>query len=132
VGFQQSNGWTHGHAVGEEMRMKKLLPILACVALLSALAFASSANMTGYVVDEKCGAKGAHAGAEACAKKCAEAGEKMVFVPDSSKEVLKLDNPDATKGHEGHHVNVTGSVKDGVLHVDSLAMAQEKSGEHQH
>jgi hypothetical protein len=63
------------------------------MALLSAMAFASGASMTGYVVDEKCGAKGAHPGAEACAKKCAEAGEKMVFVTDSDKNVLKLDNP---------------------------------------
>jgi hypothetical protein len=105
--------------------MKKLLPILACVALLSAMAFASSATMTGYIVDEKCGVKGAHAGAEGCAKKCAEAGEKMVFVGDKEKNVLKLDNPDVTKGHEGHHVNVTGSVKDGVLHIDNLTMAAE-------
>jgi hypothetical protein len=115
--------------------MKKLLPILACVALLSAMAFASSATMTGYIVDEKCGAKGAHAGAEACAKKCAEAGEKMVFVSDKDKNVLKLDNPDVTKGHEGHHVNVTGSVKDGVLHIDNLTMAAEQpapGAEHQH
>ena len=115
--------------------MKKLLPILACVALLSAMAFARGASMTGYIVDEKCGAKGAHAGAEDCAKKCAEAGEKMVFVGDKDKSVLKLDNPDATKGHEGDHVNVSGSVKDGVLHIDNLTMAAEQpapSGEHQH
>jgi hypothetical protein len=105
--------------------MKKLLPILACVALLSAMAFASSATMTGYIVDEKCGAKGAHAGAEDCAKKCIEAGAKPVFVSDADKSVLKLDNPDATKGHEGHHVNVTGSVTDGVLHIDNLTMAKE-------
>ena len=105
--------------------MKKLVPVLVCVALLSAMALASGASMTGYIVDEKCGAKGAHPGAEACAKKCAEAGEKMVFVGDKDKSVLKLDNPDAVKGHEGHHVSVTGSVKDGVLHIDKLAMAGE-------
>ncbi|MGZ4823153.1 MAG: hypothetical protein ACXVZT_00970 [Terriglobales bacterium] len=105
--------------------MKKLMPILACLALLSAMAFAGTSTMTGYIVDEKCGAKGAHAGAESCAKKCAEAGEKMVFVGDQDKNVLKLDNPDAVKGHEGHHVAVTGSVQDGVLHIDTLAMAAE-------
>jgi hypothetical protein len=105
--------------------MKKLLPILACVALLSAMAFASGATMTGYIVDEKCGAKGAHAGAESCAKKCIEAGEKAVFVSDADKTVLKLDNPEAIKGHEGHHVAVTGKVTEGVLHIDSLEMAAE-------
>jgi hypothetical protein len=118
--------WTRGDAVGEETRMKKLVPILACVALLSAMAFASSATMTGYIIDDKCGAKGAHEGAEACAKKCIEAGAKPVFVSDADKTLLQLDNPDATKGHEGHHVSVTGTVKDGVLHIDELAMAAEK------
>jgi hypothetical protein len=106
--------------------MKKVLATLACVALLSMVAMAGSSSMTGYIVDEKCGAKGAHAGAEDCAKKCIEAGEKAVFVSDNSKEVLHLDNPEAIKGHEGHHVNVTGSVKDGVLHIDKLAMAEER------
>ena len=106
--------------------MKRVLSILICLALLSAMALASSAKVTGYIVDEKCGAKGAHAGGEACAKKCAEAGEKMVFVGDN-KEVLKIDNQEATKGHEGHHVNVTGSVENGVLHIDQLAMVDEHS-----
>jgi hypothetical protein len=105
--------------------MKKILATLACVALLSAMAMAGISSMTGYIVDEKCGAKGAHAGAEACAKKCIEAGEKAVFVTDNSKEVLQLDNPEAIKGHEGHHVNVTGTVTKGVLHIDKLAMAEE-------
>lgn len=107
--------------------MKKVLPILVCVALLSALALAGGSTMTGYIVDEKCGAQGVQAGAD-CAKKCIEAGAKPVFVNDADKSVLKLDNPDVTTGHEGHHVNVTGSVKDGVLHIDKLAMTEE----HQH
>jgi hypothetical protein len=109
-----------------EESMKKLLAVIAGVAMLSAMAFASGSTMTGYIVDEKCGAKGAHAGAESCAKKCAEAGEKMVFVGDADKNVLKLDNPDAVKGHEGHHVSVTGTVKDGTLHIDELAMAADQ------
>ncbi len=105
--------------------MKQALAVLVCAAFLSATAFAGSASMTGYIVDEKCGVKGAHAGGQACAKKCIEAGEKAVFVSDNSKEVLHLDNPEVTKGHEGDHVTVTGSVKAGVLHIDQLTMAAE-------
>jgi len=116
--------------------MKRVLAIVAGIALLSSMALAASSTMTGYIVDEKCGAKGAHAGAEGCAKKCAEMGEKMVFVGDADKSVLKLDNPDAVKGHEGHHVTVTGTVKDGTLHIDELAMAADqpstKDGGHEH
>ncbi len=105
--------------------MRKVATILACVVLLSAMAMAASTAMTGYIVDEKCGAHGAHAGAQACAKKCIEAGAKPVFVSDADKTVLKLDNPDVTKGHEGDHVNVNGTVTDGVLHIDQLSMASE-------
>ncbi len=115
--------------------MKKLLAVTACIAMLGALAFASSGSMTGYIVSEKCGAKDAHDGSEACVKKCAEAGSPLAFVSDKDQSVLKLDNPDAVKGHEGHHVSVKGSVKDGTLHIDELAMAAEQpasGGEHQH
>ena len=34
----------------------------------------------------------------------------------------KIDNPDALKGHEGHHIAVTGSVKGDSIHIDSMKM----------
>ena len=103
--------------------MRKLLPILACVALLSAVVFAANNSMTGYITDSKCGAKQAHPGAEACTKKCLQAGAKPVFVDDKTKEVLTIANPDAVKGHEGHHVTVTGAVANGSVTVENLEMA---------
>jgi hypothetical protein len=36
--------------------------------------------------------------------------------------VLNVDNQDSLKSHEGHHVRVTGTVTDGALHVDKVAM----------
>ncbi len=108
--------------------MRKVL--LICLALsfvfaLSAMAFddmGKSATVKGWVVDDKCGAKGANAGAEACTKKCLAAGAKMVVVTDGDQKVLMVDNPDSLKGHEGHHVAVTGSVKGDSIHVDSAKM----------
>ena len=108
--------------------MRKVLMIclaLSFVSALSAMAFddmGKSTTVKGYVVDDKCGAKGAHAGAEACTKKCLEAGAKMVVVTDGDQKVLMVDNPDALKGHEGHHMAVTGSVKGDSIHVDSMKM----------
>ena len=32
----------------------------------------------------------------------------MVIVTDKDQKVLTVDNPDALKGHEGHHIAVTG------------------------
>ncbi len=106
--------------------MRKLLPLLVCLALFSAVAFAAD-EMTGYVVDSKCGAKGAKAGAEACTKKCLSEGAKPVFVDDKTKQVLNISDPEIIKGHEGHHVTVTGTVDNGSLKIENIAMAAPSS-----
>jgi len=106
--------------------MKKLL--LICFALclvLSLVVFASAADkstVNGWVSDSECAAKGAKEGHDACAKKCMGKGAKMVVVTDEDKKVLTVDNPDALKGHEGHHVAVTGEVSGDSIHVDSAKM----------
>src|SRR2546426_839501 len=92
--------------------MKKLLLfclILSITFLYVAVVFADEAakseTVNGWVSDSKCGAKGANAGAEACTKKCIAAGEKPVVVSDADQRVYSVENPDALKGHEGHHVS---------------------------
>jgi len=108
--------------------MRKILVI--CLALcfvfaLSAMALDDMGKSTtdnGWIVDAKCGAKGANAGGEACTKKCVAAGEKMVVVTDGDSKVLAIDNQDAVKDHAGHHVAVTGSVTKDSIHVNSLKM----------
>lgn len=108
--------------------MRKVLMIclaISFVSALSAMAFddmGKSTTVKGWVADDKCGAKGANAGAEACTKKCLAAGAKMVVVTDGDQKILMVDNPDALKGHEGHHMAVTGSVKGDSIHVDSMKM----------
>jgi hypothetical protein len=113
---------------GEESAMRKIL--LICLAIsfvfaLSAMAFddmGKSTTVNGWVSDAKCGAKGANAGAEACTKKCVAAGEKMVIVTDGDQKVLAVDNQDALKGHEGHHVTVTGTMSKDSMHVATVKM----------
>jgi hypothetical protein len=108
--------------------MRKLLVI--CLAIffvlgLTALAFddmGKSTTVNGWVVDDKCGAKGAHAGAEECTKKCLAAGAKMVIVTDDDKKVIAVENPDSLKGHEGHHVAVTGTMGKDSMKVESAKM----------
>ena len=106
--------------------MRKFLLLLlagALILMVASVSFASDAQtVNGWVSDAKCGAKGANAGAEACTKKCIAAGEKAVLVTDSDQKVLAVDNPDALKGHEGHHVAVTGRVDGDKIHVDSVKM----------
>jgi len=108
--------------------MRKVLLICLAICFLlaiSAMAFddmGKGSTVKGWVSDDKCGAKGANAKAEACTKKCLEGGAKMVVVTDGDLKVLMVDNPDALQGHEGHHVAVTGTVKGDSIHVDSAKM----------
>jgi hypothetical protein len=110
------------------MRKVFVICLALCFVLgLTAFVFAfddmgKTATVNGWIVDAKCGAKGANAGAEACTKKCAAAGEKMVLVTDSDQKVLAIENQDAIKGHEGHHVAVTGSVGKDSIKVGSVKM----------
>ena len=104
---------------------KSLLLLLAgaLILMVASVSFAGDAQtVNGWVSDSKCGVKGANAGAEACTKKCIAAGEKAVLVTDTDQKVLAVDNPEALKGHEGHHVAVTGHIDGDKIHVDSLKM----------
>lgn len=105
--------------------MRKTVCLLFSVALILAASLAMAADaqtVNGWITDAKCGAKGAHAGMEDCAKKCIAAGSPAVVVTDGDQKVLQIDNPDAIKGHEGHHVAVTGHIDGDKIHVDSLKM----------
>jgi hypothetical protein len=99
-----------------------LCVVFLMVAVVSAADKDKTETVNGYVTDSKCGAKGAAAGKEDCAKKCIAAGAKMVVVTDSDQKVLNVENPGALKGHEGHHVAVTGHVSGDSIHVESAKM----------
>ena len=106
--------------------MRRLLCLLFAITLLCVMAVPSFAGdaqtVNGWVTDSKCGVKGAHAGGEECAKKCIAAGASMVVVTDGDQKILTVSNPDSLKGHEGHHVAVTGHVDGDKIEVDSAKM----------
>jgi hypothetical protein len=109
--------------------MKKLLAICMLLSVLFLLVGVMTADdmgktttVKGWVSDSKCGAKGANAGAAACTKKCIDGGASAVVVTDGDNKVLAVDNADALKGHEGHHVAMTGEVKGDSIHVESVKM----------
>ncbi|HEX2327745.1 MAG TPA: hypothetical protein VHN74_03400 [Candidatus Angelobacter sp.] len=64
-----------------------------------------------------------------------EEGGKTTFVNDKDKQSWEISNPDAVKGHEGHHVKVKAKLDEAnhSLTVDSLKMMKEskQSGEQQ-
>jgi hypothetical protein len=104
--------------------MKKILAAVAMLAfsLMVVLASAETSTVKGYVSDTQCGAKGASETHAACMNKCLAKGAKVAIVTDTDQKVLTVDNPEALKGHEGHHVAVTGTVTGESIHVDSMKM----------
>jgi hypothetical protein len=108
------------------MRKVLVLSLAICfVFALTALAFddmGKSTTVNGWVSNDKCGAKDANEKGGACTKKCVAAGEKMVIVTDGDQKVLAVDNQDALKGHEGHHVSVTGTQNGDSVHVNGVKM----------
>jgi hypothetical protein len=110
---------------GSSMKKAFSLCLMICLVIsVSSFSFAGdkAETVNGWITDAKCGAKGANAGGAACTKKCLEAGEKMVVVTDGDQKILNVQNPDALKGHEGHHVAVSGHVSGDSIHVMSVKM----------
>lgn len=110
------------------MKKMLLLTVGLCVLSMVALAAPKDNSWDGWISDSKCGAKGANAAHAACAKKCVAGGEKPVLVTDTDQKVVSIDNPDAVTGHEGQHVKITGTMNNGALHVDKVAMLAQKGG----
>ena len=107
--------------------MKKVWISFAAVSVMFLMvAVASAADKTttlnGYVSDSNCGVKGANASHAACMTKCLGKGAKAVIVTDSDQKVVNVDNPDVLKGHEGHHVAVTGEMTGDSIHIENVKM----------
>ena len=121
--------------------MKKLFVLCLATCLSIGVALADDAKketkkadkevkVTGIVTDPACAKSGDKAKMtdEACAKKCAEDG-KLAFVNDKDGSVWSITNPEALKGHEGHHVTLKGhaNAADKSFHVMSAEMAKTKA-----
>jgi hypothetical protein len=105
--------------------MKRLLVILAFCSCSAFAADAASGKIAGYISDSKCGATHTSSAPDAaCVKACIGAGAKPVFVDDAQKQVWTIDDPDAVKGHYGHHVSVVGSRDETnkTIHIAKVTM----------
>jgi hypothetical protein len=59
-------------------------------------------------------------------------GDKLTFVADKDQKSWEVVNPEALKGHEGHHVELSAHVyaDKGQIHVMSVKMLKaDKMGE---
>ncbi len=100
--------------------MKKLALFMAFLTLPLV-----AGEWTGYVSDDKCGAKHQSGSADDvnCVKACIKGGAQPVLVVNG--EVVKIGNPDKVPASlYGLKAKVTGEMKDGSLIIDSIAKAE--------
>ncbi len=81
---------------------------------------AMAEQMTGYISDSKCGAKGNKAAHADCAAKCVKGGASPVFV--SGGKVYKIDDTSKVADHIGHKVTITGEFKGDTVNVQDVKM----------
>jgi hypothetical protein len=104
----------------EEVNALKQI-VLAFVLVLSLFAVTSlAAEMTGFISDSKCGAKGEKDAHADCAVKCVKGGAAPVFVSDG--KVYKIDDAAKVQDHVGHKVTITGEVKGDTIQVQDVKM----------
>lgn len=100
--------------------MKKLMAICFALALLTSVGASAQDTMNNDTMKK-----------DAAPKKTMDVKGKIsddgkMFVSDKDSKSWTIVNPDAVKGHEGHHVILTAHVypDKGEVHVMSLKMAK--------
>lgn len=103
--------------------LRLTLAVLALAVLVLPASTALADSWTGWISDSHCGAKGAKAGHEDCAKKCVKGGGTYVFVNGTDQKVFAVDNQELAGQHLSHQVTVTGTVEGESIKVESIAAA---------
>jgi hypothetical protein len=124
--------------------MKRLVTLLFAFVMTASLCMLAQEPAASQGANDKKTAK-----AEKKEAKAAEKGKSMsltgwvkdqdgktVFVNDKDKQAWNIENMDAVKGHEGHHVKVKAKLNeaDHSLNVEKLTMmrkAKQTAGEKQ-
>jgi hypothetical protein len=107
--------------------MKKLLAlVLGLTVMCSVAAFAQEAGTSASSTDKSTMSNAPLKTIKGTVK--AE-GDKVTFVSDSDQKSWDVANPEALKGHEGHHVQVSAHVyaDKGSIHVMSVKMLKQSS-----
>lgn len=100
--------------------MKKLATLAALWVCSANLALAG--EWVGWLADQKCAEAGKAASDKhaACARKCVEAGEDIVFVNEADGKVYEIDDFDKAEPHVGKKVTVAGDLDEDFIEVESI------------
>jgi hypothetical protein len=97
--------------------MKRAFALVGLAASLSICAMA--ANITGYVIDEKCSSVKAMRGDVDCANKCIKAGSPAVLVTDDGK-IYKITEQDKVIPDAGKKVTINGKLNGDTISVSKV------------
>jgi Protein of unknown function (DUF5818) len=97
--------------------MKKALALISMAAGISSIAMA--ADITGYIIDEKCSTVKSMRGDVDCANKCIKAGSPAVLVTDDGK-VYKISEQDKVVADAGKKVTLTGKLSGDTISVSKV------------
>ena len=113
-------------------KVEGLIGILTLgVASVAIATDSSPAALTGWFSDEKCATARVAEGligptGQTCTRECLRKGVPMVFIDETSKTVLRVDNPGIVRGREGDHVRVEAVRQDEkTLHVTSVRVLEK-------
>ncbi|MBZ5521012.1 MAG: hypothetical protein LAP21_02005 [Acidobacteriia bacterium] len=76
----------------------------------------TSKSIDAWVSDERCGTNVD----AACAKRCMDAGAKLVVVNAADNSVIPVSNQASVKPFAGQHVTIKGKLENGSLMVASV------------
>lgn len=111
-----------------------LLAALPPLLLIAAQPAASppTVTLTGWLACDRCAPARLKAARlrpvnRDCAQRCIAEGAKVVLIDEKARRLLRVTNPEVTKGQEGHYVRVTGAVDTNAktLQVTSVAVLEE-------
>ena len=107
-----------------KIRSLLLVALLTCAALGLAAPQAVAKNkvFTGAISDSACGLHHMMAGASAkkCTLECVGMGGKFVLADQAAQKVYGLSDQTAARPYAGENVQVTGTLKNGIIQVTSI------------
>jgi hypothetical protein len=119
--------------------MKRLLTLLFAFLITASLSLVAQESASGDKKVDKAEKKEAKAAEKGKSMSLTgwikEQDGKTTFVNDKDKQTWNIANPDAVKGHEGHHVQIKAKLNetDHSLNVEKLSMLRKgkQAGEEQ-
>ncbi len=94
--------------------------LLVYVAVAAGQQAKSQLSLSGYLTCSKCAAKGATESHRDCMEKCLTKGANVLLYTDDDHHLIRIENPDAVKGHHAHRVLLDGYMNGDAFHVVSL------------